>query len=133
MASKSPGDKLAADLKKILSDYAEGITESVEDVIRKAAAKGRSTLKNTSPKSSGGPSFGKKHYADQWAVRQETVRMSTEAVIYNRAPTYRLAHLLEHGYVTRSGKRIQGKEHIKPVEEKIIREVTQGIRKAVSA
>lgn len=128
----SPGDKLTADLKKILSDYAEGITKDFDDVIKAAAAKGRSTLKSTSPKSSGGPSFGKKHYADQWAVRQETTRIASKSVIYNQAPTYRLAHLLENGYVRRDGKRVSGRPHIKPVEDEIIREVTQGIRKAVS-
>lgn len=130
MASKSPADKLTADLKKIMSDYAEGLTESLGDVIKSAAAKGKSTLKSTSPRSSGNPTFGKKHYADQWSVRQEVSRLSSEAVIYNQAPTYRLAHLLENGYVRRDGKRVSGRPHIKPVEDEIIREVTEEIRKA---
>lgn len=127
MAKMSPGEKLEADLKKILEDYANGVTESMQELIRAAAAKGKGTLRSTSPRSSGLPNFGKKHYADQWAVRDESTRLTANAIIYNKAPTYRLAHLLENGYTRRDGRRVSGRPHIKPVEDTIIQEVTQGI------
>lgn len=127
MAKMSPGEKLEADIQKILEDYANGVSDSVQEVIRAAAAKGKGTLRSTSPRSSGKPNFGKKHYADQWAVREESTRLTSGAIIYNQAPTYRLAHLLEHGYTQRNGRRVSGRPHIKPVEDTIIQEVTQGI------
>ena len=99
-------------------------------MIRKAAQKAKATLKKTSPRSKGKGSYGK-HYADQWAAREEFTRLTKDAVIYNKAPTYRLAHLLEYGHLTRDGRRVQGQPHIKPVEETVISMVTQGIRKAV--
>lgn len=58
--------------------------------------------------------YGKQHYKN---------RESISAVVYARAPHYRLTHLLENGHriVDRNGKTHgykEGKPHIKPVAEK---------------
>lgn len=123
-------DGLAAAVEKIMDDYAAGVISGTEEAIKKAAAKAKTTLASTSPRSSGGPSFGKKHYADQWAVKNEISRVAFESIIYNQAPTYRLAHLLENGYTMRNGRRVQGRPHIRPVEDTVINEVLRGIEEA---
>ena len=123
-------DGLTAAVGAALTEYADGIQESLQDAIKKAAAAAKKTLVTTSPRSSGRPSLGKKHYADQWAVKDTVARLSFSSLIYNKAPTYRLAHLLEHGYTSRTGKRVAGRTHIKPVEDKAIDEVTDAIERA---
>lgn len=113
----------------LLSDYVQLIGEELQGAIRAAAKEGVKKLKKTAPRSSGSGSMGK-HYADQWAVREEVTRVTARATVYNKAPTYRLAHLLENGYAKRNGGRVQGRPHIKPVEEMITDEVMEAVRKA---
>ena len=122
---------LETKLKAVLEDYAEHINDSIPEIVKKCADSAKGTLKSTSPRSKGKPSFGKKHYADQWAVRQEIERLSAGAIIYNKSPTYRLAHLLENGHAKRGGGRVAAIPHIKPVEETVISMVESEIRKAI--
>lgn len=131
MASiKIQGSSLAAEVQEILRDYADQVTEAMEEAIREAAKTGTAQLKKTSPKSSGRPSMGK-HYADQWAARVDIERTGAAAVIYNKDPTSRLTHLLENGHAKQNGGRVAGVPHIKPAEEKVIAEFEKRLKSAL--
>ena len=119
-------------LKKILADYADDISGNVAEIVKKTANKAKASLKSTSPVSTGQPSMGKKHYKDQWAVRQEIERFSAKAIIYQKSPTYTIAHLLENGHAKRGGGRVGAIPHIKPTEEMVIKTVESEIRRAIS-
>lgn len=96
-------------LKVYVGETAEGLTYVIPKVARQAAQK----LRKTSPRR---PNGGE--YAQNWAVKVETGRIRTGATIYGKKPTYRLAHLLEHGHARRGGGRnVDAIVHIKPVEE----------------
>lgn len=90
---------------------AEAISEVVPQVAQEAVRK----LRQTSPKRDG---KGPHEYSKNWKWKYEKGRLKCEAIVYGGKPTYRLAHLLEHGHARRGGGRdVPGIEHIRPVEE----------------
>ena len=102
----------AADISKILDSYVTAdvmpaVTKAVEEVSKEAVKK----LKDTSPRGS------TKKYYKGWTKEVTKGRMTASAVIYGKKGTYQLAHLLENGHAKRGGGRVDGIEHIKPVEE----------------
>jgi len=119
MAKMTPIGKMDAALEQILTDYGEYVNDELQAVIKKAAQKGRAALKSSSPRSGGKGSWQGKHYGDNWAVKDTTNRLTISDIIYNKAPTYRLAHLLEHGHAKVGGGRVPPQVHIKPVEEEL--------------
>lgn len=131
MAATTPIDQLSAKLDKILSDYADDIKDNVQDIVKKTVSAGVSAIKRSAPRSKGAPNYGSKHYADQWAAKNEVSRLGASAVIYNKNPTYRLSHLLENGHAKRGGGRVTAIPHIKPVEEQIIRQVESEIKRVI--
>ena len=112
----TPLEKLDFALEEILQDYAQDVTQDMFEVIAEAGKKGQQALKRSSPRSSSAP-IGRKHYADNWKVQKYEARLSIREILYNEAPTYRVAHLLENGYRLVNGKQAAPKEHIKPVND----------------
>ena len=47
--------------------------------------------------------FGKGDYSKGWTRTLDKARYVRVATVHGRKPTYALAHLLEHGHVTRNG------------------------------
>lgn len=131
MASKTKMTDFSVAVKEILDQYADELLSGSEDAIKAVAKTGVAELRRKSPRSSGAPSFGQKHYANQWAVRDEITRLTAGAIIYNKAPTYRLAHLLENGHAKRGGGRTAAIPHIKPVEREIIDDIERRIKALV--
>lgn len=115
---KTPIEKLDIELDKIFDEYVDQVTGDLQEAVKKAAQKGRSALKSSSPRSRTSPS-GRQHYADNWAVKDESGRLTISDIIYNKSPTYRVSHLLEHGHAKRGGGRVPPIVHIKPVEEEL--------------
>lgn len=93
-------------LKYTVSESAEAISVVVPQVAKEAVKK----LKATSPERTG-------EYKRHWTYKLEKGRLTCEAIVYGKSPTYRLAHLLEKGHANRGGGRTPGIEHIAPVEE----------------
>lgn len=122
-------DEFADKLTGILDKYGEEVTENMQDILRETAAAGKAQLKKSSPRSR--VSLSRKHYADNWAVREEISRLSASETLYNKSPTYRVAHLLEHGHAKRGGGRVAAIPHIKPVEQQLISTVENRLRRAI--
>ena len=109
-------DQLAAEIAKGLAEYSQDVVEKVNvssEKVGKAAVK---RLKQTSPKRYG-------NYAKSWAMKTEkAIGQPYTRIIHAKAPHYRLTHLLEYGHAKRGGGRVEGKPHIRPAEEMVIRE-----------
>lgn len=91
----------------------EAVIEATNEVAKESVKK----LKATSPKGRTG------EYAKNWKKKDEKGRMKVIATVYGGNPTYKLAHLLEHGHAKRGGGRTAGMEHIAPVESWAMDEV----------
>ena len=120
MGKKVTIDNLQSAIDEILDDYEGQIYENLDEITKQAGQKGVEALKNSSKQA-----FGGKKYASGWAMVQEKNRLYTTVTIYNKKQAG-LAHLLEHGHVKANGTGRygfwEGKEHILPVEEKLVEE-----------
>ena len=130
MAKKSSIETLAADIRKILAEYGDDIAENMAEVTRELGKKGAKAVRAGARSSVKG-----KDYASGWTSQFEQGRLSSKATIYNRNEPH-LAHLLEHGHVSRNGTgrtfgTVPGREHIAPVEKDLIAEYKRQIERAV--
>lgn len=112
-------DTFSTELKKILDEYADEVTENVQEVTKKVARKGAQAVKNESLNTFKDVHLKKGRYGSGWTSTVETGRLSAQGIIYNKKYPG-LPHLLEHGHAMRGGGRVPGKAHIAPVEKKIV-------------
>lgn len=118
-------DKLAAEIAKGLADYSQEVVEKVNLSSEKVGKSAVKRLKETSPKR-----YGK--YAKSWTVKTEPeVGQPHKRIVHVKAPHYRLAHLLEYGHAKKGGGRVEGKPHIRPAEEMVIKEFVAEVEEAI--
>lgn len=118
-----PADRLAAEVEKILSEYGENVQQNLGEIVKAVSKKGAQTMRSASRGAFGGS--GK--YAKGWTSQAVTGRLSAQGTIYN-GDLPGLPHLLENGHANRGGGRTPGRAHIKPVEEKIIKEFEEKVK-----
>ena len=122
MARTVPIDRLAAEVEKILNEYGENVQQNLGDIVKAMSKKGAQTLRSQSS----GTFKGNKYYKG-WTSQAQTGRLSAQGTIYNGSVPG-LPHLLENGHANRNGGRTPGREHIKPVEEALIKEFEQKVK-----
>lgn len=118
-------DQFASSIHDILEKYGDDINENMEEAVKAVSRKGAQAVK-----SAAASTFNGSKYAGGWTSKTETGRTSSQGTIYNRTVPG-LPHLLENGHAMRGGGRVAGRPHIKPVEEKIIQEFEQEVRKSI--
>ena len=124
---KTPLDKFADSIDKILQEYADSTVKDVSALTKKMAQKGAQSVKQEAKSKGWGEHTG---YADGWTSQFESGRVSSQGVIYNKkAPG--LAHLLEHGHAKRGGGRTRAVPHIAPVAEKLEKEFEKAVKDAI--
>ena len=128
MANTSPIDKLDKAISKILTEYADEVGATTDEIISKVVAKGAKALRETSSST-----FNGKDYKKSWTSQLERKRLYTNGIIYSRTPG--LPHLLEYGHVLRAGGRnvgnVKGREHIAPVAEKLVEDFEKELKKSL--
>jgi hypothetical protein len=111
--------------KETLQNYTKEVEEGLAKVtvqLAKNAAKDINQAAYDTFNSSG--STG---YYRGWTAKNESVRHHARWVIHNKeAPG--LAHLLEHGHAQVDGGRTPGRIHIKPIEEKLIKDYEENVQ-----
>lgn len=115
--SKSLSDQLA----EILGEFAQEVDDILITQEKKEAAAVAKDLRNTSPKMTG-------KYAKSWTYK----KTETGFIVYNKQGWK--THLLENGHLTANGtKRVRAIKHIKPAEEKGIKELIDNIKKEIES
>ena len=118
-------DKLADEIAKELAKYSQEVVEKVNISSEKIGKEAVKQLRQTSPKKTG-------KYAKSWTMSTEKeIGQPHKRIIHAKAPHYRLTHLLEHGHAKRGGGRVEGKPHIRPAEEMVIREFMAEVEEAI--
>lgn len=118
--AKIPLDQLGDEIAKILSEYTEDVIEGIDEAGQEVAKEAIRELKAKSPKKTGG-------YAKGWTKKTEKKYGDVSTVIIYNKNKPGLTHLLEHGHAKRGGGRVDGIPHIRPVEEKIIKEFSSKV------
>ncbi len=127
-------DQLAAEIAKGLADYSQDVIEKVNISSEKVGKATVKQLKRTSPRRP--PPIGGK-YAKSWTMKTEPeVGQPHKRIVHVKAPHYRLTHLLEYGHaVVNAGPgkkdRVEGKPHIRPAEEQVIKDFVSEIEEAI--
>lgn len=98
-----------------LKVFGDDVDAACKAAVPKTARKAVRQLKETAPRGKKDPP-NRKHYADNWTYKITNGRLTCNGVIYNKDPTYRVAHLLEHGHGPgRRGFRVKAYPHIAAV------------------
>lgn len=110
-------------IEEQLDKIAKELNSEVKDALVKAsketAKEGVAKLKATSPKRTG-------KYAQGWRQRK-----NGDFIVIHNADKPGLTHLLENGYTARNGRRVKPREHIGKVEEEVIKNYEDRVRKAL--
>lgn len=126
MPKKVPIDRLADEIEKILEEYGDNVQENLDEISKKFAQKGASTVKKNAKVFK--PTRAKKRYANGWTSQTtKPNRLSVESVIYNKTKPG-LTQLLENGHALRQGGRTKGIPHIALVEEMIVAQFEREVK-----
>lgn len=117
------------DIQKILGTYSKELDDALYEEAQRIAKEGVQELKNTSPINQKNTT-NKGRYKRGWRMEIEKGFGTVQATIYNKTD-YQLTHLLEKPHLLRNGQVSIPKVHIKPVEEKCIREFEEKITKRI--
>lgn len=128
MAKVTPIDKLGAEIESILNEYEMSVNQELGAAVKAAGAAGVKTLRASSR--SAFSSHSNKPYAKSWRVQNEDIGAGLNvATIYSTKPG--LPHLLEYGHAKRGGGRVGGREHIKPVEDALVRDFEKEVTESL--
>ena len=123
-------DNLDSAIEKILQEYGDEVSANLDEITKKIGQKGAQALRNESLKDFPDSKKHKKRYGQTWTSTVTRNRLYTTVTIYNSQAG--LPHLLEYGHVLRAGGRtigqVPGKEHIEPVEQKLILEYEKEVK-----
>lgn len=121
---KSPIEKLAANVQKVLQAYVNDVNADLDDLTKAIGKKGAQAVKQASA-----GAFGGGAYSRSWTSTLETSRFGSTAVIHSKKPG--MPHLLEKGHAKRNGGRVSGREHIAPVEEALVEEFEKAVKQVL--
>lgn len=113
---------ISNEITKILQEYSDEVSENLEMAKEVTAKETVKELKKTSPKRKG---KGGGKYAKGWKVSD----IRGKKVIHNKK--YQLTHLLEHGHAKINGGRVAARVHIRPAEEKAIKNYIERVERAI--
>lgn len=117
-------DNIASVLADELSQYSEEVAEEVKQAVDDVSQELVENIKKDSPKKTG-------KYAKGWTSKVEYESKTDKRIrVYNKTD-YQLTHLLEYGHAKQNGGRVEGKAHIRPNEEKAIKQLEKKIEEAV--
>lgn len=91
-------------LNEILITYTNAVSDEIKETAKEVGDMAVRQLKQNSPKD-------RPEYYKGWSVKQ-----TTEGVKVHNATYPGLTHILEKGYVLKTGGRYRAQPHIKPVE-----------------
>lgn len=112
-------------LKETLQNYTEEVEDSLAIVTENLARNAAKELQKVSADSFN--TAQDKPYSKGWVAKDESVRHHARWVIHNRNKPG-LPHLLEHGHAKVSGGRTAGVVHIKPIEQKLVKDYEENAK-----
>lgn len=126
IAGSTTVDEMAVLISKNLEEYQNLAAEELKKAVKRAGKTVREEIQSNAPVKSG-------RYSKSWKTKIISENgTSIELVVYSK-DRYMLAHLLENGHAKRGGGRVRAIPHIKPAEEKGLRQLEQDLSEALKA
>lgn len=117
-------DKLANAITSAVKTYTEDVSVGVENEVNATSRRVAKGISQLSPKKSG-------VYAKGWTLKKESKNGIARNVVYNKNKPS-ITHLQENGYAKRSGGRVAGKPHIRPVCDRELPDMVNRIKSIIS-
>lgn len=118
---------LSRAISEVLQEYGEDVIAAISPTTEKVAEDTVKMLKTT-----GDYEDRTGDYRKSFTQTSEKTYRGATSTVHNESPDYRIAHLLEHGHMTRDGTtRVKAYPHWKPAEEKAIAEFENELRKNI--
>lgn len=122
--SKVSIDEMAKAIVEHLEDYQNLASDELKKAIKRAGRTVKDEIQAHAPRKTG-------RYAESWVVKKISETGTSLELVVHSPKRYMLAHLLENGHAKRGGGRVEGKPHIKPAEEKGIKQLEDDINAAL--
>lgn len=124
--AKTPIENLDTQIKKILESFGDDIKGNLDEITKAVGQKAAKAVQANARATYDGDK-----YAKGWTSQFEKTRLGAKVTIYNKTVPG-LAHLLEKGHALVGGGRLEGKPHIKPVEEETVKEYEERITNEIT-
>ncbi len=110
---------------KEMVKYTLDVEEEIQGTTKKLVKQAAKELKEVSASTFN--TAQDKPYNEGWAAINDSVRHRARWIIHNKYKPG-LAHLLENGHAKAGGGFVNGKIHIKPIEEKLIKDYEDNVK-----
>ena len=117
-------DEMAKAIVEHLEDYQNLASDELKKAVKRAGQTVKDEIQAHAPRKTG-------RYAESWVVKKISETGTSLELVVHSPKRYMLAHLLENGHAKRGGGRVEGKPHIKPAEEKGIKQLEDDINAAL--
>ena len=113
MSKKVSVDDFAKEIGLMLGEFEKDVVEIAKEEVDKTTTKAFKVLRTNAPVKTGAyeKSLARKKMSESPVGKTN--------LLYSKAPHYRIAHLLEHGYLTRKGIRTKSFPHFKYADDYI--------------
>ena len=110
---------ITGEIEKALKAYAYDVAEDINIAKNEVSKEFKIDVTKDSPEQTGS-------YQKGWRIK----KFKKSNIIYNKTD-YQLTHLLEHGHINKDGGRTSPRIHIRPNEEKAVKDFLKRVKKAV--
>lgn len=119
------------EIMQILTEYTAEIGREINKAGEKLAKAALEELEEKSPKREKYPKGKKPTYSKGWRIKRFGDRGTFRIVLHNE-PRYMLTSILEHGFKHMPDREfIEGREHIKPIQDKLNRDFEKAVEKII--
>lgn len=120
------------EIMQILTEYTAEIGSKINEAGEKLGKQALKELKERSPKREKYPKGMKPTYSKGWRLKKFGERGRFRLVLHN-APRYNLTSILEYGFKHMPNKKlVEGREHIKPIQDKLNRDFEKAVEKIIN-
>ena len=110
---------ITGEIQKALKAYAYDVAEEITEAKNIVSKEFKTDVSKDSPEKTGS-------YQNGWRIK----KFKNSNIVHNKTD-YQLTHLLEHGHVNKDGGRTEARIHIRPNEEKAVKDFLKRVEKAV--
>lgn len=124
MSKKIAIDELTDIIMREVQNYSDEVMEGVKKSVKRVAKECVGDIKENAPENMG-------DYKKGWKTKIAFESSNDIRVTVHNSKKPQLTHLLEHGHAKVNGGRVEGKEHIRPAEQRAESKLLKQIQEVI--